>query len=63
MEKNWLKHYDPRVTPEIDPDRYSSIVDILDESVAKYGDKTAYINMGQEMSFAELDTHSKNFAA
>ncbi|BBO27213.1 MAG: long-chain-fatty-acid--CoA ligase FadD [Aestuariibacter sp.] len=63
MEKNWLKHYDPRVTPEIDPDRYASIVDILDESVAKYGDKTAYINMGQEMSFAELDTHSKNFAA
>tara|TARA_Y100001934_G_scaffold38258_2_gene44610 strand:+ start:2758 stop:4410 length:1653 start_codon:yes stop_codon:yes gene_type:complete len=63
VEKNWLKHYDPRVTPEIDPDRYSSIVDILDESVAKYGDKTAYINMGQEMSFAELDTHSKNFAA
>ncbi len=63
MEKNWLKHYDPRVTPEIDPDRYVSIVDILDESVAKYGDKTAYINMGQEMSFAELDTHSKNFAA
>jgi long-chain acyl-CoA synthetase len=62
-KKNWLKHYDPRVTPEIDPDRYSSIVDILDESVAKYGDKTAYINMGQEMSFAELDTHSKNFAA
>jgi len=63
VEKNWLKHYDPRVTPEIDPDRYASIVDILDESVAKYGDKTAYINMGQEMSFAELDTHSKNFAA
>lgn len=63
MEKNWLKHYDPRVTPEIDPDRYASIVDILDESVAKYGDKTAYINMGQEMSFSELDTHSKNFAA
>tara|TARA_B100000965_G_scaffold405184_1_gene438243 strand:+ start:7383 stop:9035 length:1653 start_codon:yes stop_codon:yes gene_type:complete len=63
VEKNWLKHYDPRVTPEIDPDRYASIVDILDESVAKYGDKTAYINMGQEMSFSELDTHSKNFAA
>lgn len=63
MEKNWLKHYDPRVTPEIDPDRYASIVDILDESVAQYGDKTAYINMGQEMSFAELDMHSKHFAA
>ncbi|NVK56505.1 MAG: long-chain-fatty-acid--CoA ligase FadD [Alteromonadaceae bacterium] len=63
MEKIWLEHYDSRVAAEIDPDRYSSIIDILDESVAKYGDKTAYINMGQTMSFSELDKLSKQFAA
>lgn len=63
MEKIWLKHYDSRVAPEINPDRYASIVDILDESVANYGDNTAYINMGQKMSFSELNELSKQFAA
>ena len=63
MEKIWLNHYDSRVAPEIDPDRYTSIIDILDESVAKYGDKTAYINMGQTISFSELDSLSRQFAA
>ena len=63
MEKIWLNHYDSRVAPEIDPDRYASIIDILDESVAKYGDKTAYINMGQTISFSELDSLSRQFAA
>lgn len=63
MEKIWLNHYDSRVAPEIDPDRYGSIIDILDESVAKYGENTAYINMGQKMSFGELDMLSRQFAA
>jgi len=63
VEKIWLNHYDSRVAPEIDPDRYASIIDILDESVAKYGDKTAYINMGQTISFSELDSLSRHFAA
>lgn len=63
MEKNWLKHYDPRVPAEIDLNRYGSLIDILDESVTKYGDNTAYINMGQELSFRELDTLTKQFAA
>lgn len=63
MEKIWLNHYDSRVAPEIDPDRYASIIDILDESVAKYGEKTAYINMGQTISFSELDSLSRQFAA
>jgi long-chain acyl-CoA synthetase len=63
VEKIWLNHYDSRVAPEIDPDRYASIIDILDESVAKYGDKTAYINMGQTISFSELDSLTRQFAA
>ncbi|MEW9799130.1 long-chain-fatty-acid--CoA ligase FadD [Alteromonas sp. CYL-A6] len=63
MEKTWLEHYDPRVSAEIDPDRYSSVVDIFEQSVKKFGDKTAYINMGQTMSFNELDKQSAQFAA
>ncbi len=63
MEKTWLKHYDPRVSAEIDPDRYSSVVDIFEQSVAQYKDQVAYINMGHSMTFTELDALSKQFAA
>ncbi len=63
MDKTWLKHYDPRVSAEIDPDRYSSIVDIFEQSIKTYRDKVAYINMGQSMTFGELDAQSAQFAA
>ena len=63
MEKTWLEHYDPRVSADIDPDRYSSVVDIFEQSISEYGDNTAYINMGHKMSFSELDAQTKQFAA
>lgn len=63
MEKIWLEHYDSRIAPEIDPDRYSSVVDIFEQSVTRYTDKTAFINMGHAISFTELDRLSKQFAA
>lgn len=63
MEKTWLEHYDSRVPAEIDPDSYTSVIDIFEQSVKKFADKTAYINMGQSMTFAELDAQSAQFAA
>ena len=63
MEKVWLEQYDPRVAPEIDADRYSSVVDIFEQSVAKYTDSEAFINMGKSITFTELDRMSKQFAA
>ncbi|WP_137166497.1 long-chain-fatty-acid--CoA ligase FadD [Salinimonas lutimaris] len=63
MKKTWLEHYDPRVSAEINPDRYASVVDIFEQSVKNYGDSTAYINMGHEMTFNELDVQTRQFAA
>ncbi|GEA13371.1 long-chain-fatty-acid--CoA ligase FadD [Alteromonas sp. KUL49] len=63
MNKTWLEHYDPRVSPEIDADRYASIVDIFEQSVEKHKDSVAFINMGQSITFSELDTLSAQFAA
>ena len=63
MEKTWLKHYDPRVPAEINADRYASVVDIFEQSVEKFKDKVAFINMGQSMTFGELDALSAQFAA
>lgn len=63
MEKTWLKHYDPSVAAEINPERYSSVVDIFEQSVEKYASNVAFINMGHSITFAELDKLSKQFAA
>jgi long-chain acyl-CoA synthetase len=63
VEKIWLKNYDPRVPADIDPDRYSSIVDIFEQSIEKYSANVSYINMGKSITFAELDGLSRDFAA
>lgn len=63
MEKIWLKNYDPRVPAEINPDRYSSVVDIFEQSIEKYSANVSYINMGKSITFAELDGLSRDFAA
>jgi long-chain acyl-CoA synthetase len=63
VEKIWLKNYDPKVPADIDPDRYSSIVDIFEQAIGKYSANVSYINMGKSITFAELDELSRDFAA
>ncbi len=63
MEKVWLNNYHSSVSPEVDPDKYSSLVDIFEQSVKKYADNTAYINMGHSITFRELDKLTQQFAA
>lgn len=59
----WFEHY-PKGTPhEINLYDYSSLVDLFEKSCAKYRDRVAFVNMGKEMTFAEIDTLSKDFAA
>lgn len=63
VDKIWLNNYHSSVSPEVDPDKYSSLVDIFEKSVATYGDKPAYINMGHSISFNDLDRMSLQFAS
>jgi len=63
MSKPWLQSYPPGVPAEIDPSRYSSIAQMADESFGKFAERTAYVQMGRGLSYAELDAKSKAFAA
>ncbi|PIY13172.1 MAG: long-chain-fatty-acid--CoA ligase [Flexibacter sp. CG_4_10_14_3_um_filter_32_15] len=63
MDKIWLKSYPEGIPAEINPDEYSSLLDLFEESIAKYGDKIAYENMGATLTFNELDEKSAAFAA
>ena len=63
MDKIWLKNYPAGVPETIDPDHFSSLVDIVEMSVEKYADKVAFVNMDCELTFAELGQKAKQFAA
>ncbi|PHM60187.1 long-chain-fatty-acid--CoA ligase FadD [Xenorhabdus ishibashii] len=63
MEKVWLKHYPADVPAEIDPDRYSSLIEMFENAVVRYADQVAFINMGEVMTFRKLEERSRAFAA
>jgi len=63
MEKIWLKHYPPGVPAEVDWRNHRSVADLFEDSVAKYRDRPAYINMGKTLSFGELGRLARDFAA
>ncbi len=61
-EKPWLDHYPAGVPAEIDMNEFASINDVFDAALKKYSDKTAFINMGKSITYAELDRLSRDFA-
>ena len=63
MEKPWLKSYPPGVPSKIDLGQHSSIVDLLEESCHKFPDRVAFHNLGADLTYAELDFLTRNFAA
>jgi long-chain acyl-CoA synthetase len=63
MERIWLKSYPPGMQTEIDPSQYSSLVVLLEESFAKFRDRKAFICMDKALTYGELDTMSRDFAA
>jgi long-chain acyl-CoA synthetase len=63
MEKIWLKSYPPGVPAEVKIDRYRSIPQLLEESVAKYRQRPAYRCMGKTLTFDDVDKMSAQFGA
>jgi len=64
VSKIWLeKSYPPGVPFDINPDKYPSLVAMFTKYSAQYSDRTAFINMGAEISYAELQQQATAFAA
>ena len=63
MNTPWLANYPAGVPSEVDPDRYSSLLELFDESFAKYAKREAYECMGAKITYADLERMSRNFAA
>lgn len=63
LNKVWLKRYPADVPAEINADRYASLVDLFEHATEQYADQVAFINMGQPMTYRQLEKQSRAFAA
>ena len=62
-DRVWLKSYPQGVPADIDPGQYSSLVGLMEESFARYADRTAYSFMGKDISYQRTDEESQAMAA
>src|ERR1700693_295711 len=63
MERIWLKQYPAGVPADIDVTQYTSRVELLEESFAKFADRKAFICMDKSISYRDLDEMSVALAA
>lgn len=62
MDRFWQKNYGD-IPHDIDPTTTGTVVDMLEQTVAKYGDKPAFHTLFTNLSFNEVDRLSRAFAA
>jgi long-chain acyl-CoA synthetase len=62
MEKIWLQSYPAGVPAEIDIEHIPSLVALFEQACSTYADKVAYISMGKEMTYRQLEADSMAFA-
>src|SRR6201988_3269567 len=63
MERIWLKQYPAGVPADIDVAQYTSLVELLEESFAKFSDRKAFICMDKSITYRDLDEMSVALAA
>nr|WP_279040152.1 AMP-binding protein [Snodgrassella alvi] len=63
MEKIWLQSYQEGVRAEVDVRAYSSIIDVLDTSVKKFGPQPSFSNMGTTLTYTQTATFVNQFTS
>jgi len=63
FETFYQDKYPASVPREVDLNKYSSMVDVFEQAVKKYPDRPAFSAVGATLTYRELDTQTRNFAA
>lgn len=63
MEKIWQKNYQKGVPHEINPNDYSSLVELIEKSFKLFSNQVAYRNMDTALTYQEADKKSQALAA
>lgn len=59
----WLTNYPSGVPANIDPNAYSTLIELFEGCFQKHGSKPAFSCMGKEISYKQLDKLSAQFGA
>ena len=62
-ERIWQRSYSAGIPFEIDLSDIQSITEMFELAVREYGDRTAFSSFGSDLTFREIDRHSRDFAA
>ena len=62
-DRPWLGSYPEGVPADIDPDQYSSLVALMEDSFSRYAERTAYSFMGKDISYQRTGEDSLALAA
>jgi long-chain acyl-CoA synthetase len=60
--RHWTRSYGD-IPREIDPDRFRSVVELLEGAMQRYADKAAFRSFGKSLSYADVDRFSSAFCA
>ncbi|HLV77100.1 MAG TPA: long-chain fatty acid--CoA ligase [Marinobacter sp.] len=63
FEQFYQDKYPAGIAREVDVKKYKNMVDVFEQAVQKYGDRPAFSAVGATLTYKELDTQSRNFAA
>ena len=63
MDRIWLKNYPAGVPADIDPGKYTSLVELLEESFRTFASRKSFICMDKAMTYRELDEMSSALGA
>lgn len=59
----WFKKYPDKIPHEIDPERYSSLVDMFNQCVERYRELPAFESFGKILTYNDIDRMTGDFAA
>lgn len=62
-QRPWLTQYPAGVPANIELDAHDSLVSAIEQSIARYQERTAFISMGQHLSYRALGEQGRCFAA
>jgi long-chain acyl-CoA synthetase len=63
MDRIWLKSYPPGVPAQIDPTKLRTLKELLEATCSRHADRVAFVQMGTELTYRELDERSRAFGA
>jgi long-chain acyl-CoA synthetase len=63
VDKIWLPQYQAGVPAEINPSEYRSLLELMEQSIARFRDRPCFTCMERTLTYGDVDTLAHRFAA